>query len=460
MAAPEYVPGPVAEKPRVYQSPPRRPGPWTNDRPGDFDGPQPVGPGLGVPGPDQGYVLKLARRFEGQLHLTLGEHEADSMSGCATVALKRASIFGRAPVLHDMTLALAVWGCLGEGDDELASLRRRMFEEVSHPHRYQQRRAIADAVPEQTLRMTPAQVRLQMATDWRPLISVTSPIPAPIVRPQAGTIPITPASPPASPAELPVVEAPVDEAPVAEVLATDLPAAEAPIAVAPVFDVPAFDVPASEVPITGAPVFDVPGAGVDAEPIASTLEPPAPPTVIEPAVARADEATLPAEVAPDQELAPLPARPTEPTAPTGPIEDLIETMEPAPEPAPAHALPAESARVEPAPVEPAPVDLSTVEVDGPESTPVSEQPVVEPVQTAPLTVSETDVAEPEVAEEAPAPLVPEDPAARKPVRPVPVDPAEVAALARQAKFVFQRRAHHPESSPPSTARPAEPVDPE
>ena len=59
-----YVPTPVGEQPRVYQSPPRRLGSWSNDRPGDFVGRQPVGPGLGSPGPDQGYVLKLARQFE------------------------------------------------------------------------------------------------------------------------------------------------------------------------------------------------------------------------------------------------------------------------------------------------------------------------------------------------------------------------------------------------------------
>src|SRR5690349_6985613 len=119
MSAPEYVPRPAAEHPRVYESPPRRLGAWTNDRPGDFQGRQPTGPGLGSPGPDQGYVLKLARGFEGQLWLAEGEHEEDAVHGGIAVALKRASLFGRAPVIHDLTVAFSIWGFLAEPPAEL-----------------------------------------------------------------------------------------------------------------------------------------------------------------------------------------------------------------------------------------------------------------------------------------------------------------------------------------------------
>src|SRR5690606_35188820 len=119
MAAPEYVPQPKDDAPRTYESPPWRPESWFADRPADLDGPQPYGPRLGYPGPDQGYALKLARRFEGKLVLTPGEDEEDAIIGCVEVANKRASLFGRAPIVHDLTVAFALWGFLSEADPEL-----------------------------------------------------------------------------------------------------------------------------------------------------------------------------------------------------------------------------------------------------------------------------------------------------------------------------------------------------
>ena len=56
---------PLADRqaPRL-QSPPWSGDQWLADRPGELAGRQPLGPRLGYPGPDQGYVLKLAHRFE------------------------------------------------------------------------------------------------------------------------------------------------------------------------------------------------------------------------------------------------------------------------------------------------------------------------------------------------------------------------------------------------------------
>jgi hypothetical protein len=171
MAAPEYVPVDRTRVLRTYQSPPRRPGSWRPERPGEVvDGGQPVGPLLGNQGPDQGYVLKLARRFEGKLVLTAGEHERDALAGASAVALRRASIFGRAPVVHDLTVALTVWGFLGDAPAELVEERRRLFEEVSNPHHYAELRAIVDRVPDEVLRKTPQQVAEAHRSDWRSLI--------------------------------------------------------------------------------------------------------------------------------------------------------------------------------------------------------------------------------------------------------------------------------------------------
>jgi hypothetical protein len=173
MAAPEYVPiDPVAE-PRSYRSPPWRPEPWLADRPAEVvSGGQPRGERLGSPGPDQGYALRLVRQFEGKLTLLDHEDEHDVTVGCLGVALKRASLFGRAPVVHDLTVAFTVWGYLDESpDDDLVELRRDLFEGAGHPHHYPLQRAIADTVPDATLRKSHQQVADEHASDWRALFS-------------------------------------------------------------------------------------------------------------------------------------------------------------------------------------------------------------------------------------------------------------------------------------------------
>jgi hypothetical protein len=174
VAAPEHVPVDRTRLLRTYESPPRRPEPWLADRPGELTDGQPRGPRLGNQGPDQGYVLTLARRFEGKLTLTPGEHERDALAGAVGVALKRASLLGRAPVVHDLTVALTIWGFLGDAPGELVELRTRLFEEVAHPNHYAEQRRIADLVPDDVLRKSPQQVTEAHRHDWRDLLAAES----------------------------------------------------------------------------------------------------------------------------------------------------------------------------------------------------------------------------------------------------------------------------------------------
>jgi len=155
MAAPDYVPTTQGDRPRKVLGTPGHGG-WTAIRPGDLTGRQPSGPLFGNQGPDQGYALTLVRHFEPRL--TVGEHEAvaDAVAGCLGVALRRASLFGRAPVIHDWTVAFTVWGFLGEVPAELVEHRQRLFEGAAH--HYHDQRAIVDAVPEVTLRLPHGQV--------------------------------------------------------------------------------------------------------------------------------------------------------------------------------------------------------------------------------------------------------------------------------------------------------------
>lgn len=167
MAQPDYVPLSTADKVRA---PERLPVPdaWRPDRPAELRGnTHPVGDRLGTPGPDQGYALKLARQFDGRLVLATGEHHEDAVAGCVAVAMKRAALFGRAPVIYDLDLAFTLWGFTDGAPADLVAFRSPLFQAAAH--HYWDQRGIVDRVPEETLRLTPAQVRERLSS-WRELI--------------------------------------------------------------------------------------------------------------------------------------------------------------------------------------------------------------------------------------------------------------------------------------------------
>jgi hypothetical protein len=171
MAAPEYVPVKPMDDVRTYESPPRRPDPWIPRRPGEVHGENPRGESFGDPGPDQGYGLGLARRLGDQLRLTAGEEMDDVIAGCAGVGLKRASLFGRAPVIHDFTAAFTIWGYLdAQPDDSLVALRTAAFDQVAIPAHYGERRRIVAAVREEVLRKSHHAIADHYATGWRGLL--------------------------------------------------------------------------------------------------------------------------------------------------------------------------------------------------------------------------------------------------------------------------------------------------
>jgi len=173
VAAPEYVPQPAIKHVRSYESPPRRPESWMPDRPGDdaaagFE----RADRFGSPGPDQGYIWILARRFRGQLQLASDESEDDALAGCVGVALKRASLLGRAPVIHDLQVALTLWGFLGDAPPDLIAYRQPLFAEVANPHHYPEQRQIVDLVPDDVLRRSPEQVAEARRAGWKNVLSV------------------------------------------------------------------------------------------------------------------------------------------------------------------------------------------------------------------------------------------------------------------------------------------------
>ncbi len=169
MAAPKFSPVAPTTSVRSYSSPDHVPGSWNPDRPGEIDGFQPSGDRLGAQGPDQGFALKIAHSLSDRLHLDPAEHPDDVIRGCLGVALRRASMFSRAPVVHDLHIAFTVWGFYDENPaPELVELRGQMFEGLRHVgHHYAESRAVVDAVDPAVLRMTPGAVADAYAAGWR-----------------------------------------------------------------------------------------------------------------------------------------------------------------------------------------------------------------------------------------------------------------------------------------------------
>jgi hypothetical protein len=114
--------------------------------------------------------LLLANRLSNRLHLVGGLVTADAIRGCLNIALRRASLYGRAPVIHDLTIAFTMWGFFDANPPaDLVTTRADLFKGVGNVHHYAEGRSIVDMVPEATLRMTPAQVTSAYPANWRTL---------------------------------------------------------------------------------------------------------------------------------------------------------------------------------------------------------------------------------------------------------------------------------------------------
>ena len=167
MAAPEYVPVKPMDDVRAYESPPRRPDPWMAERPGDLKTGQPRGAHFGNPGPDQGYALVLARPAAATSCTCQPDESVDDViQGTVPIALKRASMMGRAPVIHDLTLAFTIWGFLDDKPPpDLVETRKKLFAEVALPGHHAERERIVAMVPLSTLRLSLDKVRTRYVVE-------------------------------------------------------------------------------------------------------------------------------------------------------------------------------------------------------------------------------------------------------------------------------------------------------
>jgi hypothetical protein len=155
MTQPRYAP--ITEegevRPAYRLAPPQ---PWLPHRAAELRPGVPARSGTGVPGPDQGYALRLAERFVPRLVLQPGEHAEDVIAGAVAVALRRAALFGRAPVSTDLELALGAFGYLSEAEPRLVAARRAAFAGAAH--NYLVERRLAGLLSEKQLRSSPEQL--------------------------------------------------------------------------------------------------------------------------------------------------------------------------------------------------------------------------------------------------------------------------------------------------------------
>ncbi len=150
---------------------------WYSHRPADYRSRPGLvhGPNMGNHGPDQGYALLLAGRLRARLHLAEPEHADDVLAGVVAIALRRASIVGRAPMMGDLELAAMLFGYLDDAPEPLVEERARLFDGISHD--YCQQRDLADLIPESTLRLSTQAVRERLAAGpdaWRQLTGTSS----------------------------------------------------------------------------------------------------------------------------------------------------------------------------------------------------------------------------------------------------------------------------------------------
>jgi hypothetical protein len=173
MAQPSFVPITEADQVRGARSL-SVPGKWVADRPADLVGPhRPTGTSHGTPGPDQGFALRVARRFEERLRLQPTEDVEDVLHGAAILASKRAGLLGRAPCVYDLDSVFTLFGFLAASPpDGLVSERRHLFASASRDYVIQ--RSLVDAVPDRTLLLEAEQLSARL-DDWQVLLHPVAP---------------------------------------------------------------------------------------------------------------------------------------------------------------------------------------------------------------------------------------------------------------------------------------------
>ena len=153
MTQPSFVPVVEADQVRrAYQL--HVPATWTASRPSEVTGTRAAAGFVpGHPRSRPGVRPEAGPPVRGPSRAAPRRAAEDAVVGCTAVAMRRAALFGRAPVVHDLTHAFTLWGFLPGAPDDLRVARAPLFRAAAHHYRVQ--RSIADCVADTTLRPRP-----------------------------------------------------------------------------------------------------------------------------------------------------------------------------------------------------------------------------------------------------------------------------------------------------------------
>ncbi|MFN8104609.1 MAG: hypothetical protein U0U69_09125 [Acidimicrobiia bacterium] len=159
MTTKPYVPPDRDTEYRPDQLPPARP--WYPHRPAETSA-DPDAATFGAVGPDMGYARALLGRFRGRL-VPGGCNRDDLLEAGAAVAMRRATISGRAPVPEDLEVAFLLLGALDGVPGDWSRAGAKVAEHVDGV-RYKASGAarLAASIPADWLLRKPGGVRAQL----------------------------------------------------------------------------------------------------------------------------------------------------------------------------------------------------------------------------------------------------------------------------------------------------------
>jgi len=89
--------------------------------------------------------------------------------------MRRAALFGRAPVMRDVEFGMQILGYRGDADPDFVTWRARTVRGTHHG--YYERRSLVDAIPVDVLRLVPSALPAHLA---EARAALRSGVPAPV----------------------------------------------------------------------------------------------------------------------------------------------------------------------------------------------------------------------------------------------------------------------------------------
>jgi hypothetical protein len=156
MSTQDFVAKNRHDRPRHEQNMPEgvevpTPLPWVAGRPGDeaIAPVVPEGEYYGHPGPSIGFAMTLVNRQWDNIVLVDHEHRHDVEPLLAEIAMRRASFYGRAPIIDDVKLAIKILSYDAAPTQGEEKWRPHLVHDCGHnEHR---RRAIVNSIPEEII---------------------------------------------------------------------------------------------------------------------------------------------------------------------------------------------------------------------------------------------------------------------------------------------------------------------